>query len=429
MLTLKEELESRGFLHQYTDEKVFEIFEKGGNNFYFWVDLSADSMTIGNFVALMMAIHVMLKGNHCYLLVWGATSTIGNPSGKDNERPILSDQQLSHNQENIRLQFDDLCKNVEIVTGKKLSYSIVNNKDFFKDMNVLEYLREVGRFVTVNWMISKDIVKKRITTPDQWISYAEFSYMLIMGYDYYYLWKHHNVILEVGGSDEWDGILSGLELISKKSSWTAYGITNKLILDSNGKKFGKSEGNAIWLDSKKNSPYICYNYFMNATDEDIERYLKLFCFLDLQEIWAIITEHQKDPSKRYGQQQLAYLATQIVFWTQAAEYANSIRIALFWWENPCEGIEKFEQDQVAALAGAIGSLQFKDSLSLIDVLVDTGLCTSRWDAKKDIQANAICVNETKITDINYTLSEKDFLQNGVSLIRKGKKTYKIVTKA
>jgi tyrosyl-tRNA synthetase len=220
-----------------------------------------------------------------------------------------------------------------------------------------------------------------------------------------------------------------LELISKKSSWTAYGITNKLILDSNGKKFGKSEGNAIWLDSKKNSPYICYNYFMNATDEDIERYLKLFCFLDLQEIWAIITEHQKDPSKRYGQQQLAYLATQIVFWTQAAEYANSIRIALFWWENPCEGIEKFEQDQVAALAGAIGSLQFKDSLSLIDVLVDTGLCTSRWDAKKDIQANAICVNETKITDINYTLSEKDFLQNGVSLIRKGKKTYKIVTKA
>ncbi len=146
-------------------------------------------------------------------------------------------------------------------------------------MNVLDYLREVGRFMTVNWMISKDIVKKRITDPDKWISYAEFSYMLIMGYDYYHLWKHHNVTLEVGGSDEWDGILSGIELISKKEAGEVYGVTNALITDANGKKFGKSEGNAIWLDETKTSPYDMYQYFVNTHDDDVERYLKLFTFM------------------------------------------------------------------------------------------------------------------------------------------------------
>ncbi|USN58108.1 MAG: tyrosine--tRNA ligase [Candidatus Peribacteria bacterium] len=255
-------------------------------------------MTIGNFVALQMAIHFMLAGNKCYLLVGGATSTIGNPSGKDKERPILTEEDLQKNQQGITKQFSLLVQNVEKQTGKTLQYEIVNNYDFFKDMNVLDFLREVGRFMTVNWMLGKDIVKKRVTDPDKWISYAEFSYMLIMGYDFYHLNKHHNVILEVGGSDEWDGILSGIELIQKKGGPEVYGVTNKLIVDANGKKFGKSEGNAIWLDTKKTSPYAMYQYFMNTLDADIERYLLLFSYLEEKEIKKIVENHMSAPENR-----------------------------------------------------------------------------------------------------------------------------------
>lgn len=194
------------------------MYEKGGESFYLGVDCSAPSMTIWNFVALMMAIHFALRGNKMYLLVGGATSTIGNPSGKDNERPILTPEDLARNQKGIEAQFRKLTANISEITGKKIDVEIVNNYDFHKDMTNLEFLQEVGRYMTVNWMIGKDIVKKRISDPDKWISFAEFSYMLIMGYDYYYLWKHHGVKLEVWGSDEWDGILAGIELTGK--SWS-----------------------------------------------------------------------------------------------------------------------------------------------------------------------------------------------------------------
>ena len=426
MKELREDLETRWFLHQFTDEKVFELFEKGGQKFYFWVDCSANSMTIGNYVALMMAVHFMLRGNTCYLLVGWATSTIGNPSGKDDERPILSEEDLQRNQAGIEAQFHRLTQNISNITGKELRYETVNNYDFHKDMNVLEYLKEVGRYITVNWMIGKDIVKKRITDPDKYISYAEFSYMLIMGYDYYYLWKNKWVTLEVGGSDEWDGILAGIELVSKKDGATVYGVTNKLIMDANGKKFGKSEGNAVWLDSKKTSPYEVYQYFINTLDADIERYLKLFSFLSPEEISEIVVEHNAAPEKRQWQKYLATLVVEMVH--GKAEWAVSAKISefLFWKEDKIELLTGLSQEEFDIFYWEIWGIEFT-AQSLFELFIESELEKSWGTTRQSISSGALYINEQKISDGQYDFSE-DFIDGKFLLLRKGKKNYRIIKK-
>lgn len=424
-MNLKEHLEQRWYLHQYTDEKVFELFSQWWHNFYLGVDLSADSMTIGNFVALMMAINIMSYGNKCYLLVGGATSTIGNPSGKDSERPILAPEQLAHNQAKIAEQFSILCNNITAITGKNYDFEIINNTDFFKNMNTLDYIREVGRYITVNWMLNKDIVKKRIEDPDKSITYAEFSYMLIMGYDFYYLFKNHKVIMEVGGSDEWDGILTGIELVHKKAGETVYGITNKLITDSTGKKFGKSEGNAIWLSPEKNSPYVCYNYFINTMDEDVKRYMRLFTFLDEDQISAIITEHEKNSALRYGQQQLAYHVTALIFGEQAAKESIRVKDILYApsWDDTKQQLLAATPEEIVALCKATEWVTTKTTTRrILELLVETWLYESNSEAKKWINGNAISLNGNKITDISYELTTEDFI-NSIALLKKGKKQY------
>ncbi len=426
MKNLRQDLENRGFLHQFTHEKVFDIFEKGGNKFYFWVDCSADSMTIGNFVALMMAIHFMLRGNKCYLLVGWATSTIGNPSGKDGERPILTPEDLAVNQAWIAAQFQRLTDNISSITGKKLEYEIVNNYDFHKDMNVLDYLREVGRYITVNWMISKDIVKKRITDPDKYISYAEFSYMLIMGYDYYHLYKHEWVTLEVGGSDEWDGILAGIELVSKKDGKEVYGVTNKLISDANGKKFGKSEWNAVWLDETKTSPYEVYQYFINTLDADIEKYLKLFSFMSDEEISAIVSEHEKAPEKRYGQKVLAKLVVEMVHGKHQAEVSEKISEFLFGQQDKVQLLQKLSEDEFELFCNEIGSVIYTDQ-NLFEMFIESGLENSGGTARQSLSNGALYINEQKITDGHYDFSS-DLIDGKFLLLRKGKKNYRIVKK-
>jgi len=426
MKDLRQDLESRGFLHQYTNEKVFDLFEKGGQKFYFWVDCSADSMTIGNFVALMMAIHFMLRGNKCYLLVGWATSTIGNPSGKDDERPILTEEDLARNQAGIAAQFQRLTDNISNLTGEKLDYEVVNNYDFHKDMNVLDYLREVGRYVTVNWMIGKDIVKKRITDPDKFISYAEFSYMLIMGYDYYHLWKHMWVTLEVWGSDEWDGILAGLELISKKDGWEVFGVTNKLIMDANGKKFWKSEGNAVWLDENKTSQYAMYQYFINTLDADIGRYLKLFSFMSDEEISSIVDEHNKAPEERYGQMTLARAVVEMVHGKTQANMCEEITEFLFGTADKIDLLQSLSSEEFESFYNEIGGVEYTDQ-NLFGLFIESWLEKSWWTTRQSLSSGALYVNEKKLTDNHYDFSW-DFIDDKFLLIRKGKKNFRIVKK-
>ncbi len=426
MKELKQDLEERWFLHQFTDDKVFDLFEKWGQKFYFGVDCSANSMTIGNFVALMMAVHFMLRGNTCYLLVWWATSTIGNPSWKDDERPILTEEDLAKNQAWIEAQFHRLTQNISQITGKQLKYETVNNYDFHKVLNVLDFMKEVGRFMTVNWMIGKDIVKKRITDPDKYISYAEFSYMLIMGYDYYYLWKNKWVILEVGGSDEWDGILAGIELVSKKDGASVYGVTNKLIMDANGKKFGKSEGNAVWLDSEKTSPYEVYQYFINTLDADIERYLKLFSFLSLEEISEIVSKHDIAPEKREWQKFLAATVVEMVHGKTQAQISEKISEFLFGSWDKIELLQNLSSEEFELFASEIGSIEYMDQ-NLFGLFIESGLEQSGGTARNSISSGALSLNEQKISDTNYNFSE-DFIDNKFLLLRKGKKNYRLVVK-
>lgn len=419
---LKDELQDRGFLKQYTDEKLFEIYEKWGNNFYFGVDPSADSMTIGNFVALMQAVHVMLKGNTCYLLVGWATGMIWNPTWKDAERNFLDNDALAKNQAGIAADMERLCSNIQAITGKKLQYKMVNNYDWFKNMSYLDFLRDVGKHMTVNWMMNKDIVKKRITDPDKFISYAEFSYMLIMGYDYYILNRDHNVTLEVWGSDEWDGILAGIEITHKLSWNTVYGLTNNLILDHTGKKFGKSEWNAIWLNPEKSTPYFVYQYFMNVSDEDVERFLKLFTLLSLEDIKKIVDKHNEEPEARYGQQELAKHVTQTIHGQEAMETAIKVTHFLFWEGNKLETLRHMSEKEIEAVGKETGVWHTPGTdVSIIDALVESGLESSRGDAKKSIAAWAIHLNEEKVEDIGATLTMK-----GVYLLRKGKKHYRLV---
>ena len=425
MENLRKDLEQRGFLHQYTHEKVFDLFEKGGQKFYFGVDCSANSMTIGNFVALMMAIHFMRRSNKCYLLVWWATSTIWNPGWKDTQRPILSKEELTSNQAGITKQFERLVRNVEIIEGTKLDFEIVNNYDFFKNMNVLDFLNEVGRYMTVNWMLGKDIVKKRVTDPDKWISYAEFSYMLIMGYDFYYLHKNHWVTLEVGGSDEWDGILSGIELIGKKLSTEVFGVTNKLITDANGKKFGKSEGNAIWLDETKTSAYALYQYFVNALDQDIEKYLHLFTFLSPTQIQTISDEHNSAPEKRQGQKLLAYKVVEMIHGTYEADFAKNMTQFMFS-RSKLATLEKLSMEELMKFQTAMGGCNYI-SQNLFETIVQSGLAKSNSEARNAVKSWAISINEQKVNDFNYSVVN-NFLSNGALLIQKGKKDLKLILK-
>lgn len=422
MLPLKQELELRGFLHQYTHEELFDLYDKGGQNFYFWVDLSHDSMTIGNYMALMQFFHIARRGNKGYLIVWWATSTIGNPSGKDKERPILTPEQLQHNQESIAKQLEQLTIRAKAMTWDTFEFEVVNNYDFFKDMNPLDFLREVGRYVTVNWMINKDIVRKRVSDPDKSISYAEFSYMLLMGYDFYRLFVDHDVKLQIGGSDEWDGILSGLEIIHKKTGKTAYGLTNKLVLDSNGKKFGKSEGNAVWLDEKQNSPYFVYQYFLNVNDDDVERFLKLYTFLTMEEINDIVVSHNEQPQLRQWQKALALYVVRLLFGEQAWDTVVTISDILFGAEDRMNLITSLDTYTTEALANEVWRYELTQEMRMVDIIVGSWLAHSAWDAKKAIKAWSIYLNEQKVSDLQLIVTQ----QAHVQLIRKGKKHMRVI---
>ena len=424
MKALKQELDDRWFLHQFTNEEVFEKFDKWWEKFYFWVDCSANSMTIWNFIALQMTIHFMLRWNKCFLLVWWATSTIWNPSWKDSERPVLTEDQLKSNQLGITRDFERLVRNVEILTWKKLDYEIVNNYDFFKDMNILDFLKEVWRFMTVNWMINKDIVKKRISDPDKWISYAEFSYMLIMWYDFYHLNKNHWVTLEVWWSDEWDWILSGIELVSKKLWKEVYGVTNKLITDANGKKFGKSEWNAIWVNKEKSSPYFMYQYFMNSLDEDLAKYLKLFTYLDINEIDEIVKTHMENPEAREGQKLLAYKVIEIIHGSLEADLAVKISDFMFWSSDKLDILKSLSLEYLKTFQDSMWGFEYSEE-NLFETIVNSGLEKSNSNARNSVKSGAIFINEEKVEDFNFDV-KTSFIEDKFLLIRKGKKNFRLV---
>ena len=427
-MKLREELEARWLLYQYTDEKFFDLYEKWGEKFYCGYDPTADSLHLGHFLTFMAAVNFMKRGNTFVMLIWGATGMIGDPTGKSEARAFLWLDQLRHNQEAITKQVGQILENLKKLTGKDFQFKVVNNYDFYKDLSVFEWYRTVGKYITLNTMLSKESVKKRLENTESGISYTEFSYMLLQGNDFVYLYENEGVKLQIWGSDQRGNMVTGTEMLRKKTEGEleSYVMTLPLMMDSTGKKFWKSEWNAIWLDQEKNSPYFVYQYFVNTADADVEKFLRAFTLLEISEIEAIVSQHVQQPELRYGQRQLANYVIQTLFGKEAAQQAEKISEFLFGERDKMELLSAFSTDELQALVRETGDCSVQeDEIRILELLVLAWVCESNGDAKKLIAQGAISVNEQLVSDIGQKFSRSDAV-NWVLLIRKGKKNYKIV---
>ena len=424
---LREELEARGLLYQTTNEAFFDLYDQGGEKFYCGYDPTADSLHLGHFLTFMAAVNFMKRGNTFVMLIGGATGMIGDPTGKSEARAFLGLDQLRYNQEAITEQVGQILENLKRLTGKDFQFKVVNNYDFYKNLSVFDWYRTVGKYITLNTMLSKESVKKRLENTESGISYTEFSYMLLQGNDFVHLYENEGVKLQIWGSDQRGNMVTWTEMLRKKTEGEAesYVMTIPLMMDASGKKFGKSEGNAIWLDQRKNSPYFVYQYFLNSADADVEKFLRAFTLLEIAEIEEIVAKHNEKPESRYGQRQLANYVIQTLFGKQAAEQAEKITDFLFGSEDKMQMLSEFSREEIQALARETGSCEINENeIRVLELLVKCGISESNGDAKKLIAQGAIYVNENKISDIASSFSTQD-ASNGVLLIRKGKKNYKI----
>ena len=424
---LREELEARGLLYQTTNEAFFDLYDQGGEKFYCGYDPTADSLHLGHFLTFMAAVNFMKRGNTFVMLIWGATGMIWDPTGKSEARAFLGLEQLRHNQEAITEQVGQILENLKKLTGKDFQFKVVNNYDFYKDLSVFDWYRTVGKYITLNTMLSKESVKKRLENTESGISYTEFSYMLLQGNDFVHLYENEGVKLQIWGSDQRGNMVTWTEMLRKKTEGEAesYVMTIPLMMDASGKKFGKSEGNAIWLDQRKNSPYFVYQYFLNSADADVEKFLRAFTLLEIAEIEEIVAKHNEKPESRYGQRQLANYVIQTLFGKQAAEQAEKITDFLFGSEDKMQMLNEFSREEIQALARETGSCEINENeIRVLELLVKCGIVDSNGEAKKMIAQGAIYINENKISDIASSFSTQD-ASNGVLLIRKGKKNYKI----
>ena len=425
-MKLREELEARGLLYQMTNEKFFDIYEKGWEKFYCGYDPTADSLHLWHFLTFMTAVNFMKRGNTFVLLIGWATGMIWDPSWKSEARAFLWLEQLRHNQEAITIQVKQILENLKKLTWKDFKFEVVNNYDFYKDFSVFDFYRTVWKYITINTMLSKDNVKKRLNNPESGLTYTEFSYMLLQGNDFLELYENHGVKLQIGGSDQRGNMVTWTEMLRKKTDWEAeiYVMTIPLMMDSSGKKFWKSEGNAIWLDPRKNSPYFVYQYFINTADADVNKYLRAFTLLEIPEIEAIVNKHNERPEERYGQKQLANYVIQTLFWKEAADQAEKISEFLFGKSDKLEMLSTMSQNDIEALKHETWGAKLEESEArILELLVQAWLAESNAEAKRLIQQNAISVNEEKVSDIAKTYSKEDAINN-VLLLKRWKK-YKI----
>ncbi len=426
MKSLKQELSDRWLLYQCSNEKAFELYDKGWELFYCGFDPTADSLHLWNFIGFMVAIHIMRRGNKYIALTWGATGMIGDPGWKDAERNFLSEESLDNNQKAISNQITWILSNLKSFTWEDFKFDFVNNKDFYKDMWYLDFLREVWKYITVNVMMSKDTVRKRIEDPTKSISYTEFSYMLLQGYDFSKLYKDDGLKLQIGGQDQWGNLVTGTEIIRKKYDAETYALTWPLITDSTGKKFGKSEWNAIWLDKNKTSPYEIYQYFMNTADADIERYLKMLTLIETEEIDEIVAKHMKAPELREWQKLLAYKVVEIIHGTKEAYLAVKISDFMFWGENRIDVLKWLDEVEINTFKKSMWGFKYEWE-NLFETIVNAWLESSNGWARNSVSSWAIFINEEKVEDFNFDVNSA-FINSRVLLLRKGKKNFRIITK-
>ena len=423
---IKNELEDRGLFYQVSNQAVFDIIDNGKWTFYCGFDPTASSLHLWNFIGFMVAVHLMRRGNKYIALTGWATGMIGDPSGKDSERNFLSSEDLKNNEQAIEKQTSAILTNLESFTGEKFQFDFVNNRDFYEGFGYLDFLRDVWKYITVNVMMSKDNVKKRIEDPSQSISYTEFSYMLLQWYDFCKLHTNEWVNFQIWWSDQWGNLVTGTELIRKKYDDETYALTWPLITDSNGKKFGKSEWNALFLDKELTSPYKIYQYFMNSADDDIEKFLKMLTLIDTEEVDDIVESHKKNPWERKGQKLLAFHVVEIIHSTSDSETAQKISELLFWQGDKIEILKNLNADEIENFYSELWGFHYEWE-SLFETIVKSGLAKSNSEARQAVQSWAIHVQEEKVEDFQYNISNK-FLDNEVLLLRKWKKNFRIIRK-
>ena len=402
-MTFFEELKWRGLVKDVAGEDIEKKINGEPITFYWGTDPTADSLHLGHYSSLVTAKRLAKYGHHPILLVGGATGLIGDPRPTA-EREIISKETVENNIKGIKNQID------AIFEGKA---ELVNNYDWTKDMDLITFLREVGKYINVGYMLNKDIIRRRLETG---ITFAEFTYTLMQGYDFLHLYETKNCIMQCEGSDQWGNITTGIELINKKLGKEAYAFTMPIITDSTGKKFGKSEGNALWLDKNKTSSYELYQYLINTDDNMVETYLKVFTFLTPEEIMNVVKEHNEHPELRLGQKTLAReIITDL---HGAEEFEKAVKTS----ENLFSGNIK-DIDIKDLLVGLKDVPHFDiEECTLIDLLVNNGVASSRREAREFLSANAISINGDIVTDENMMIT-KDNSLDGVVIIRRGKKKY------
>jgi len=420
-----EELKWRGLLHD-TIPGVEDLLNKEQVTAYIGFDPTADSLHIGNMVPIMLLTLFQKAGHKPLVLVGGATGMVGDPSGKSAERKLLDLEALNHNLEGQKRQ---LMKFLDFSSGATNSAEIVNNYDWFKNWGFLDFIREVGKHITVSYMMSKDSVKNRLEAGG--LSFTEFSYQLVQGYDFVHLYKEHNCKIQMGGSDQWGNITTGTELIRRMVQGDAYAITAPLVTKSDGTKFGKSEGGNVWLDPQKTSPFAFYQFWLNISDEDAEKFVKIYSLKSREEIQAAIDAH-KDNEYQRGLQKflaeeltirvhsqedlnLAIKATQVFFGNGTSEDLKSLDLATL--SASLEGMEKFQIDRV----------KLENGMPVLDLLaVETQIFPSKGEAKKMIVANGFSVNKEKMANADEIINMNYVLHNQYVIVQKGKKNYFVV---
>ena len=400
-MTFFEELQWRGLVQDISSPDLIDKLNKGGLTFYIGTDPTADSMHIGHYSSFLISKRLAQHGHHPILLVGGATGMIGDPK-PDAERPMITKEEVDHN-------IKGLTEQAEKIFG----FEVVNNWDWTKDINVIDFLRDYGKYFNVNYMLAKDKVKSRMETG---ITFAEFSYMILQALDFLYLYENRGCTLQVAGSDQWGNITSGIELIRKKLDKEAYGMVMPLVTDSTGKKFGKTEGNALWLDKNKTSSYELYQYLINLEDSMIIDYLKKLTFLTPSEIMDIEKKHNEAPHLRIAHKALA--KDIIVGLHGEEEYNKAVQISEALFSGDLSGLTA---DEIILGVKMVPSINLKGENKLIDLLVDNGICSSRREAREMLSSSAISINNEKYTDENVLIDKTIAIDERVIVIRKGKK--------
>lgn len=422
-----EELQWRGMVHDVMPDTEAHLLEQM-RTAYIGFDPTADSLHIGNLVPIMLLSFYQRCGHKPIALVGGATGMIGDPSGKSNERNLLDEKTLRHNQECVRGQ---LSQFLDFSSGAANQAELVNNYDWMKEFSFLDFIRDVGKHITVNYMMAKDSVKSRLTGESaDGMSFTEFTYQMVQGYDFLHLYKAKEVTLQMGGSDQWGNITTGTELVRRVAGGKGYALTCPLITKSDGSKFGKSEGGNVWLDANRTSPYKFYQYWLNTSDEDAEKYIKIFTFLDKETIETLVAEHKEAPHMRSLQKRLAQEVTTTVH--SEEEYENAVKASeiLFGKSSSADLKALNEKTFLDVFEGVpqaeISENELENGLDIIGALAEkTGFLKSNGEARRALKENSIAVNREKVSE-GYALTSNDLINDRFILLQRGKKNYFII---